>query len=120
MNFAEFFDLIKIRLRWDNNLAYWTCQGCNIKFDKPAKKLHSSLNCSLSRLKTYQKIRQNVIEANLELYKKYCESKGIKIIITPKLEEDKPVPLSWYKKQIENLAKLSLNLSEPSGAETCE
>ena len=116
-DFVGFFNLIKLRFRWDDNEGFWSCSGCKVKFDKPSKELHSSLNCSLSKLNSLQKLRQAVIEANPELYKKYCKSKGIEILDAPKLDQDRPVPLSWYKKQVQNLAKLPFILSQPSGAE---
>jgi hypothetical protein len=88
--------------------------------DKPEKELnHWPINCSLSKLKTLQKIRQAVIEANPELYQKYCRSKGVKIDLKP-IATNKTFPLNWYRNQLHNYAKLPMNLAEPNGVETIE
>lgn len=117
MDFLKFFALIKPPITWFDDDAFWVCKGCNVKMDKSSKEIHWPINCSLSKLRTLQKIRDLVIEANPELYQKYYAAKGIKINVKSKVK-DKSVPLSWYKKQIENFAKLPMNIEEPSGAET--
>lgn len=73
-------------------------------------------------MKTWQKIRLNIIEANPELYREYCKSKGLKVIDTArqKIEDEGQVSLRWYRKQISNLSALSINLAKPSGAEVIE
>lgn len=119
MDFPKFFAAIKPPITWFDDEGFWICKGCNRKMDKLEKELHWPLNCSLSKLRTLQKIKQAVIEANPELYQKYCESIGVKINLKPKIK-DKVVPLSWYKKQLDNYAKLPMNLAEPNGAETEE
>lgn len=121
MNFKEFFELIAVQFRWDDRTGYWGCSGCKIPFDMPARCLHSSINCSFSKLKTLQKLRVCVIEENLQLYKEFCKSKGIKIIDNRKLDQDRPVPLNWYKHQMNNTAKLlDFDISRPSGVESEE
>lgn len=113
MNFKEFFDLISIQFWWDDIEGYWICSGCKVLFDKPAKEHHSSINCPFSKLKTWQKIRTSVIKENFELYQKFCQAQAIDTeMIRASTNGDKPVPLHWYHKNIRNLAKLTLRISE--------
>ena len=60
-----------------------------------------------AKIKLICKIRKLVIEDNPELYKKYCESKGVKIILHTERSESKlaEMPLTWYKNQLENYRK---------------
>ena len=119
MNFQELFKKIKPRISWFDDRRFHYCEGCGREMDKPEMELHWPINCSLSKMKVLQKIRQSAIKSNLKLYQKYCESKRVKVNLKP-INSDKEFPISWYKNQLDNYAKLPMNLGEPSGAQTDE
>jgi hypothetical protein len=115
LNFTKFFDKIKPRIFWLDSEGFWYCEGDERLMDKSEKELHWPQNCSLSKLNSRRKARQIAIADNLELYEKYCHAHGIKFISAIESKEE-PFPLSWYENQFKNYSKLSMNISEPSGA----
>jgi hypothetical protein len=119
LNFSELFKRIKPRISWFDNEGFWYCGGCGRYMDKPEMELHYPFNCSLSKLPSNRKVRQIVVNDNFKLYQKYGKSKGVKILPTVE-PKSKSIPLSWYKKQIENYHNLPMNMSEPSGVHVQE
>ena len=108
MNFEDLFELIKPKFWWNKYEGLWFCSGCSKQMDRPEFDSHYPVNCSLAKMKPCCKIRKLVIEDNPELYKKYCKSKGVEIILQTERSESKlaEMPISWYKNQLENYRKL--------------
>ena len=94
MNLAEFLEEIRTAIKWNPSNGFHCCPGCGRQMDSTEKQNHWPKYCSLSKDKTLQKLRADVIAEN-------CP------------EEEKPVlqevGLDWYQNQIKITASLPID-----------
>jgi hypothetical protein len=94
LNLAEFLEEIKPSIKWSSNTGFHRCSGCGRQFDSTEKLLHWPKHCSLSKDKTVQKLRADVLSANF-----------------PEAEKSaiKEAGLDWYQNQIKITAILPID-----------
>jgi hypothetical protein len=94
LNLNEFLEEIRTAIKWSASTGYHRCPGCGRQMDSTEKQNHWPKYCSLSKDKTLQKLRADVIADNFP-------------------EEVKPilhdVGLDWYQKQIKITASLPID-----------
>ena len=100
LNLEEFLDEIKPSIKWNASTGYHRCTGCGRQMDSTEKLTHWPKHCSLSKDKTVQKLRAEVLSENFP-------------------EEEKPAVkeagLDWYQNQIKINESLPIDF-KPTGA----
>jgi hypothetical protein len=100
LNLEEFLEEIKPSIKWSSSTGYHRCNGCGRQMDSSEKLSHWPKHCSLSKDKTVQKLRVEVLSANFP-------------------EEEKPTlneaGLDWYQNQIKITGSLPIDFN-PTGA----
>jgi hypothetical protein len=94
LNLEEFLQEIKPSIKWSASTGYHRCSGCGRQLDSAEKLTHWPKHCSLSKDKTVQKLRSEVLSNNFP-----DEAK-------PALQE---VALDWYQNQIKITASLAID-----------
>ena len=61
LNLAEFLEEIKPSIKWSASTGYHRCTGCGRQMDSTEKLTHWPKHCSLSKDKTVQKLRADVL-----------------------------------------------------------
>ena len=99
LNLAEFSEEIRPSIKWSPSTGFHRCTGCGRQMDSTEKLTHWPKNCSLSKDKTVQKLRADVLAENFSTEEK------------PALEE---VGLDWYQNQIKINESLPIEF-KPTG-----
>ena len=100
MNLREFLEEIKPSIKWSVSTGYHRCNGCGRQMDSTDKLSHWPKHCSLSKVKTVQKLRAEVLAENLGVEEK------------PELNEAR---LDLYQNQIKITGNLRIDF-KPTGA----
>jgi hypothetical protein len=104
LNLEEFLEEIRPCIKWSCSTGYHRCTGCGRQMDSTEKLIHWPKHCSLSKDKTVQKLRSEVLSANFP-------------------EEEKPTlneaGLDWYQNQIKITGSLPIDF-KPTGAKITE
>ena len=100
LNLEEFLEEIRPPIKWSASTGYHRCTGCGRQMDSTEKLSHWPKHCSLSKDKTVQKLRDEVLAENFP-------------------EEEKPAlneaGLDWYQNQIKINESLPIDF-KPTGA----
>jgi hypothetical protein len=102
LNLEEFLEEIKPSIKWSSSTGYHRCNGCGRQMDSSEKLSHWPKHCSLSKDKTVQKLRNQVLSENFPE-----ENLGKPVI--------KEAGLDWYQNQIKITEKLPIDF-KPTGA----
>jgi hypothetical protein len=94
LNLDEFLDQISPSIKWSASTGYYRCVSCGRQMDSSEKLSHWPNHCSLSKDKTVQKLRDEVLSSNFPDEEK------------PTLQE---VGLDWYQNQIKITAGLPID-----------
>jgi hypothetical protein len=94
LNLEEFLEEIRPSIKWSSSTGYHRCNGCGRQMDSTEKLLHWPKHCSLSKDKTVQKLRADVIKENFGVEEK------------PAIKE---AGLDWYQNQIKITAILPID-----------
>ena len=100
LNLPEFLEEIRPSIKWSSSTGYHRCTGCGRQMDSTEKENHWPKRCSLSKDKTVQKLRDEVLSANFPDGEK------------PTLNE---AGLDWYQNQIKITGILPIEF-KPTGA----
>ena len=85
LNLEEFLEEIRPSIKWSSSTGYHRCTGCGRQMDSTEKLTHWPKHCSLSKDKTVQKLRAQVLAENFPVEEK------------PAIKE---AGLDWYQNQI--------------------
>ena len=85
LDLLEFLEEIRPSIKFSSSNGYHRCTGCGRQLDSTSKLSHWPNHCSLSKNKTVQKLRADVVAENFPVAKK------------PAIKED---GLDWYQNQI--------------------
>jgi hypothetical protein len=96
LDLQEFLEEIRPSIKWSASTGHHRCNGCGRQMDSTDKENHWPKHCSLSKDKTLQKLRDEVITAN------FSEEGKEK----PTLQE---VGLDWYQNQIKITASFPID-----------
>jgi hypothetical protein len=100
MDLSEFLEEIKPSIKWSASIGYHRCTGCSRQLDSTEKLSHWPKHCSLSKDKTVQKLRAEVLSTNFpEAQKAAITEAG----------------LDWYQNQIKIAENLSFDF-KPTGS----
>jgi hypothetical protein len=94
MDLREFLEEIKPSINWSASTGYHRCGGCGRQMDSTEKLSHWPKHCSLSKDKTVQKLRAEVLTENFGVEEK------------PELNE---AGLDWYQNQIKITGNLPID-----------
>jgi hypothetical protein len=100
LNLEEFLEEIRPSIKWSSSTGYHRCTGCGRQMDSTEKLLHWPKHCSLSKDKTVQKLRAEVLSANFPEIRKAAISEA---------------GSDWYQNQIKIIENLSIDF-KPTGS----
>jgi hypothetical protein len=94
LNLSEFLAEIRPSIKWSSSTGFHRCSGCGAQMDSTSKENHWPEHCSLSKDKTVQKLRADVLSANF-----------------PEAEKSaiKEAGLDWYQNQIKITTSLPID-----------
>jgi hypothetical protein len=100
LDLPEFLEEIKPCIKWSSSTGYHRCTGCGAQLDSTSKLSHWPKHCSLSKDKTAQKLRAQILAENFGKEEK------------PTIKEAR---LDWYQNQIKINENLKMDF-RPTGA----
>jgi hypothetical protein len=100
LNLDEFLNQISPSIKWSASTGYYRCVSCGRQMDSSEKLKHWPNHCSLSKDKTVQRLRNQVLAENFPVEEK------------PAIKE---AGLDWYQNQIKINESLEIEFS-PTGA----
>jgi hypothetical protein len=100
LDLTEFLQELRPSIKWNASTGYHRCTGCGRQMDSTSKENHWPKHCSLSKDKTVQKLRAEVLSANFPAEEKLAV---------------KEARLDWYQNQIKINESLEIDF-RPTGA----